>query len=96
MNTNNLVAEVTELIEDVTAVRKGQEEMNFGAAGICTIEEEKKCEYGFCENEATTEGFVVAKNDTLPPGSVEYVDVLACDKHKKLNGFFEYPKEEQK
>jgi len=40
MNTNNLVAEVTELIGDVIEVREGQEEMNFGAAGIRTVEEE--------------------------------------------------------
>jgi hypothetical protein len=70
---------------------------SFPMADINEIKAEQKekptCQYGYCENEATTEGFVVAKNDTLPPGSVEYVDVFACDKHKKLNGFFEYPKE---
>ena len=44
---------------------------------------EQLCEYKTCTKEATTKGFVIARYTNKP----EYV--WACDKHKKMNGFFE-------
>jgi hypothetical protein len=45
------------------------------------------CQYGECQNEATTRGFVLAYEPTHPNGHVvEYVN--ACDKHKKKRSFF--------
>jgi hypothetical protein len=41
-----------------------------------------KCNYGDCEKEATTKGFVLTREN-------HFVDVVACDEHKKLNSFFE-------
>jgi hypothetical protein len=46
------------------------------------------CQYGKCQNEATTKGFVIAKEG----GKDIRVDVLACDKHRKVNSFFEKAK----
>ncbi|WP_180953812.1 hypothetical protein [Bacillus sp. M6-12] len=45
------------------------------------------CCYKNCEQEATTKGFVLARN---PNGGQDIpTDVEACDKHKKVRGFFE-------
>jgi hypothetical protein len=45
-----------------------------------------KCDYGDCQNEATTRGFVLAYVPTHPNGHViEYVN--ACDTHKKKRSF---------
>lgn len=67
MNTNNLVAEATEIIGDVIEVREGQEEMNFGAAGIKTVEEEANTFFlwdavGIRKVEDGVENFVIAGN----------------------------------
>ncbi len=49
-----------------------------------------KCQYGTCVKEATTKGFVLARN---PEGGRHIpTDVMACDDHKKVSGFFEYVK----
>jgi hypothetical protein len=45
-----------------------------------------KCDYGECQTEATTRGFVIAYAPTHPNGHlVEYVN--ACDTHKKKRSF---------
>ncbi|MGO0058625.1 hypothetical protein ACTID9_00925 [Brevibacillus fluminis] len=47
----------------------------------------RKCCYVNCEREATTEGFVFARN---PEGGTEIATaVQACDEHKNEPGFFE-------
>ncbi|KIP28736.1 hypothetical protein BG10_3072 [Bacillus thuringiensis serovar morrisoni] len=48
----------------------------------------QKCNYVSCKSDATTKGFVLARDSKgrkhLP------TDVFACDKHKKAKSFFEY------
>jgi hypothetical protein len=48
------------------------------------------CCYKNCTEEATTKGFVLARN---PEGGKDIpTNVEACDKHKKVAGFFETTK----
>jgi hypothetical protein len=48
-----------------------------------------KCQYGRCQNEATSKGFIlVREGDKDIP-----INVVACDKHKNKDGFFEVFKE---
>lgn len=44
------------------------------------------CDYGSCAKEATAKGFVLARKED---NTHKPEPVWACDKHKKLNGFFE-------
>ncbi|WP_164484197.1 hypothetical protein [Paenibacillus sp. Soil724D2] len=46
-----------------------------------------KCSYGKCDKEATVSGHVWSKDGP--------VEVKACDKHKKLDSFFEDKKIEE-
>jgi hypothetical protein len=47
----------------------------------------EKCQYKNCDKEATTKGFVLARN---PEGGKDIpTTVHACEKHKKVSGFFE-------
>ncbi|AFL46434.1 hypothetical protein BtBc_25600 [Bacillus thuringiensis] len=47
-----------------------------------------KCNYVGCDNDATTKGFIFARD---PQGRKHLpTDVYACDKHKKSLSFFEY------
>lgn len=43
-----------------------------------------KCQYGRCQEDATTKGFVFV----LEEGKNVPVDVVACDKHSEVNSFF--------
>lgn len=59
--------------------------LNFISKGECKVQ---KCNYVGCKSDATTKGFVLARDSQgrkhLP------TDVFACDKHKKSKSFFEY------
>lgn len=88
MNTNNLVAEVTELIGDVIEVREGQEEMNFGAAGIKTVEEEANTFFlwdamGIRKEEDGVESFVIAGN--LKDSIISVDDNKLTRLHQNMN-----------
>ena len=48
----------------------------------------EKCNYVGCKKDATTKGFIFARD---PQGRKHLpIDVYACDKHKKSSRFFEY------
>jgi hypothetical protein len=48
------------------------------------------CNYKNCNKEATTQGHVLARN---PDGGKDIPTLVhACDKHKKVSGFFEAPR----
>jgi len=46
----------------------------------------RQCDYASCAMEATTKGFVLAKQED---NTHKTERVFACDKHKTINGFFE-------
>lgn len=49
-----------------------------------------QCNHIKCKNEATTKGFVLARD---PNGGKDIpTEVVACDKHKNKDGFFETEK----
>jgi hypothetical protein len=52
------------------------------------------CDFGNCNNSATTKGFVVLRG-LDKEGKVRTQDVNACDKHKNKNGFISYHEESE-
>jgi len=54
----------------------------------------EKCCYRTCEKEATTKGFVLARNPKAGGKDIP-TNVEACDEHKELSSFFPHVDEKE-